>query len=311
MITRRPQTALATVIAILISVYPAALHAQATDQAVLRSATETPVVVVTAVDYAFQAPEVIPAGWTTLRFRNDGEEHHMVFMSRLPDGKTIEDYETELSTPYSRAWQALMEGRADQEEALNMIMGSMPEWFADVHFVGGPGLAGPGVISEVTLDLQPGKYVLECYAKNADGEIHYMEGMIRSLEVSERRSDAPTPAAAIRVTLSNFDMAIDGNLTPGRHTVAVHVEENPEQGFGHSVHVARLDGTEPGKVVEWMNWFNLQGLREPAPARFVGGLHPFAAGETAYFTLELEPGRYLFVSEGTGAQGVRREVTVR
>ncbi|MDQ4107059.1 MAG: hypothetical protein M3157_07820, partial [Actinomycetota bacterium] len=270
------------------------------------------VVDVTAVDYAFRAPEAIPAGWTTIRFRNDGEEHHMVFMSRLPEGRTVEEYERELSAPFARAWNAIQEGRADQEEALSMIFQAMPEWFPKVEFVGGPGIVAPGVTSEVTMNLEPGNYVLECYIKTPDGEIHYMEGMIRPLTVSERHSDVPTPSSDIRVTLSNFDMAVEGNLTPGRRTVAVHVAENPEQGFGHSVHVARLDpGTDVQEVVEWMNWFALDGLRTPAPAHFVGGMHPMPARQTAYFTVNLERGRYLFVSEATGAQGVRKEVTVR
>jgi hypothetical protein len=83
-------------------------------------------------------------------------------------------------------------------------------------------------------------------------------------------------------------------------------------GFGHSVHVARLaPGMDVQEVVAWLNWLALDGYRAPAPAQFVGGLHPMPTGRTAYLTLDLEPGRYLFVSEATGAQGVRTEVTVR
>lgn len=139
-----------------------------------------------------------------------------------------------------------------------------------------------------------------------------MEGMIRPLTVSERQASAPLPAADIRVTLSNFAMAFEGELTPGKRTVAVHAAENPEQGFGHSVHIARLDaGTDVDDVVQWMNWLALDGYRAPAPTRFIGGLHPMPTGQTAYFTVNLEPGRYLFLSEETGAQGVLKEVIVR
>lgn len=95
----------------------------------------------------------------------------MVFISRLPDDKTIEDYQREISAPFARAWHARMEGQADQEEALAMIFGAVPEWFPAIQFVGGPGLVAPGLTSETTLDLGPGNYVLECYVKTAAGEI--------------------------------------------------------------------------------------------------------------------------------------------
>lgn len=270
------------------------------------------VVDVMALDYAIRAPEVISSGWTTVRFRNEGQEHHLVIMSRLPEGKTIEDYQQDLSAPFARGWEALKEERVDQEQALAMIFEALPAWFPALQFVGGPGLAAPGVTSAVTMNLEPGNYVLECYLKAADGKLHFMEGMIRPLTVSASRSGARTPTADIRVTLSNFDMDVQGDLAPGRRTIAVHVSENPEQGFGHSVHVARLDhGASADDVVRWMNWLDLNGLRAPAPARFAGGVNMMPTGSTAYVTVDLEPGRYLFVSEATGAQGVRKEVTVR
>lgn len=270
------------------------------------------VVDVTAIDYAIRAPEAISSGWTTVRFRNDGQEHHLVIMSRLPEGKTLEDYEQELSAPFARAWDAIQAGRASQEQALGMIFEALPAWFSELQFVGGPGLAAPGVTSEVTMDLEPGNYVLECYVKAEDGKLHFMEGMIRPLTVNARRSGTPIPASDIRVTLSNSGMDVQGDLAPGRRTIAVHVAENPEQGFGHSMHVARLDpGTSVDDVVRWMNWFELDGLRAPAPARFAGGVNMMPTGSTAYVTVDLEPGRYLIVSEATGAQGVLREVSVR
>ena len=115
-----------------------------------------------------------------------------------------------------------------------------------------------------------------------------------------------------QVTLSNFAIDVKGELAPGERTIAVHVAENPEEGFGHSVHLARLEpDTDIQEVVRWMNWFELDGLRTPAPVEFVGGVHPMPAGRTAYFTATVEPGRYLLISEATGAQGVLEEITVK
>lgn len=275
-------------------------------------AADKDVVAITGIDYAFDAPDVIPSGRTTIRFINEGAEHHMVFMSRLPEGKTSADYQSELQPAFVAGWHAVRDRQATPEQALEIIFGAVPEWFSDVTFVGGPGLAAPGVSSEVTLDLEPGNYVLECYVKTAEGVVHYMEGMVRPLTVAGRASNAAVPDADIQVTVSNAAMAVEGSLTPGKHTVAVHVTENPEQGFGHSVHVARLEpAVSPQKVVDWMNWFSVDGLRSPAPVPFIGGMHPMPTGVTRYFTVDLEPGRYLWVSEETGAAGVRQVVTVR
>lgn len=267
---------------------------------------------VTAEDYAFRAPAEIPSGWTTVRFTNQGEEHHFVFMSRLPEGKNLHDYETELSAPYNEVWYAIRDEGIGMDEAMGMLGESLPEWFAAVDFVGGPGIVAPGLTSETTVNLEPGNYVMECYMKTADGEFHQMEGMIRPFVVTEDRSEAMPPQADIQVTLSNFEMAVDGDLTPGEHTVAVHVAENPEAGFGHSAHLARLDAdADVNDLVQWMNAFAIDGLRTPAPARFIGGMHPMAAGSTAYTTVTLESGRYVWVSEETAREGVLKEFTVR
>lgn len=267
---------------------------------------------VIAEDFALSAPDEIPSGWTTIRFRNEGAEPHFVLVSRLPEGKTIDDYENDLSSEFNRAWHAVRDGEMSQDEAMGELMGSLPEWFAGLEFLGGTGITAPELTTETTLNLEPGNYVLECYMKTEEGEFHYMEGMIRPLRVTDTRSDAVPPEADIRITLSNFEMEIEGEMTPGRHVVEVHIEENPEEGFGHNVHVARMEpDTDVSEVVQWMNAFDLNGLTIPAPVTFIGGVQIMPAGHTAYFTVDLETGRHLFLSEYTGYQGVLQEVDVR
>lgn len=300
MIERFRLTFAAILIAAGLTVCPAApLHAQA------------PVVEITATDYAFRAPHAIASGWTTIRFKNDGEEHHFVLMSRLPEGKTVDDYEIELSQPFSEIGQAVWTGEIDQEEVFARIGEVLPEWFQAVQFMGGPGLVTPAFSSETTMYLEPGNYALECYMKTEDGKIHYMEGMLRPLVVTEEASGGSPPETDVRITLSNFEMDVEGELAQGRHVIAVHVAENPEEGFGHNVQLARLNpDAEVEEVVSWMNWFSVKGMRPPAPAEFIGGVHVMPVGSTAYFTAELEPGRYLLISEYTAHQGVLHEFTV-
>jgi hypothetical protein len=294
-------------------VHAAALESQSAGSRapVSTAAPAPPVVEIIAEDYALSAPDEIPAGWTTFRFRNEGQEPHFVLVSRLPDGITIEDYETDLSAEFVRAWYAVRDGELGEDEAMARLFGALPEWFPGLEFLGGPGLTAPELTTETTLNLEPGNYVLECYMKTEDGEFHYTEGMIRPIRITETRSGAGPPTPDIRITLSNFEMEIDGDLTPGRHVVEVHIAENPDEGFGHNVHVARQEpDTEVNEVIRWMNAFDLNGLTAPGPARFVGGAQIMPAGHTAYFTLDLERGQYLLISEYTGHMGVLQEVTV-
>lgn len=266
---------------------------------------------ITATDYAFRAPDEIPSGWTTIQFTNEGEEPHFVFLSRLPDGKTIDDYETDLSMAFNEVWYSVRDDGVTQENAMAMLGESLPEWFPTLQFIGGPGFASPGHLSETTLRLEPGRYVLECYVKTEDGEFHYMEGMLRPLTVTEDVTPGSQPESDIRVTLSNYEMTVEGTLSPGRHTISVHAAQNPEQGFGHSAHLARLDRqTDVQEIVRWMNALGIDGLRSPAPAEFLGGVHMMPTGNTGYFTADLTPGRYLFISEATAHQGMHHEFTV-
>lgn len=275
------------------------------------AAHDNSAVTVMAEDYAFEAPEEIPSGWTTIEYTNDGEEPHLLLISRLPDGKTFDDYASEVVSAFDSLWRAFRDGEIDHEEFTERLGRELPEWYGAVEFMGGSGLIEPGRTAEVTQNLKPGTYSMECYVKTEDGEFHAVEGMLRELTVTDTPSNAAPPEADIEVTLSNFDMAIDGDLTPGTHTVAVHFEEQPEEGFSHNVHVARIEpDTDIDNLVRWMNFTVLDGLQPPSPATFIGGLHALPEGETGYFTVDLELGRYLFVSELTGHEGVWQEATV-
>lgn len=274
-------------------------------------AADVPVVEVAAEDYAFRVPESLPSGWVTLRFTNEGEENHFLMLHRLPEGKTYDEYVVEVGEPFNEVWYPLRDGEITQEEALERMGETIPDWFWSVQQMGGTGITEPGRTTEVTVKLEPGDYVVECYMKTDEGEFHGMEGMVDPLTVTEERSEDSPPEADLRLIATNSSLELEGEATPGRHTVALHIAERPEEGFGHNVHVARLpEDVEPDAVQAWLNWMNVEGLQPPAPATFVGGMNILPEGETGYFSVELEPGRYLFASEYTGHQGVRTTVTV-
>jgi len=268
-------------------------------------------ITILAEDYAFDAPDEIPSGWTTFEYTNEGEEPHFMIVARIPEGKTFDDIASQVTPPFNEIRYELRDGEISQAEAFEKLGAELPEWFWAVEFMGGPGLISPGLTTKATVQLEPGNYYLECYAKTEEGEFHSIEGMMRGLSVTDARSEAARPEADIDITLSSFELDIEGSLTPGTHTVAVHVAENPEEGFGHNVHVARIEpGMDVDEIVRWMNPFEVTGMQTPAPTKLVGGMQMLPEGQAGYFTLDLESGRYLFVAENTGHLGVMQVVTV-
>ena len=192
-----------------------------------------------------------------------------------------------------------------------MLGGLLPEWYASVRQMGGTGLTAPGRTARTTANLEPGLYVMECYVKTKDGTFHTSLGMMQPITVTNIASGGSAPEADIEISLSNFEIVLTVEVTPGEHTVAVHFEEHPQIGLGNDVHLVRLDdGTSVDEVIPWMDWMNIGGLRTPAPASFLGGTQEMPVGYTAYFTVDLEPGRYAWISESTAAQGMVEEFTV-
>jgi len=264
-----------------------------------------------ARDYAFVGPTELPSGWVTIRMANEGLEHHFVFLTLLPEGKTIRDYVADVGENFGSVWEQLQSGAVDKAGAGAMLGELLPEWYASAVSMGGPGLVAPGRVGQATMRLAPGNYVIEGYVKTADGKFHVSLGMAMPLTVTEEDSGANPPQADIEITLFNHGMTIEGAPTAGRQTVAVNFDEQPEYGLGNDVHVVRLEEeTDLDEVVNWMDWMNVDGLRAPSPAAFVGGIHEMPAGFTAFFTVDLDPGRYAWIAESGAAPGMVEEFTI-
>lgn len=289
---------------------PAAAPADATADAASPAAADSGAVDVLVQDYSFTAPARLPSGWNTFRFRNEGEEPHFLVLWRLPEDKTFDDFAAEIVPAFMSAVEPYRAGEVDREGMVELLGGALPEWFlTSVDGWGGPGFTSPGRTSQTTLQLEPGEYVMECYAQSAEGEFHGKLGMLRPLTVTDEMSGLSVPEADIELTLSNYQIDVEGDLTPGEHTVAVHVAEEPEGLLGHDVHLARLaEDTDLDEAVTWMDW--VDSMRAPAPMEFLGGAEEMPAGHTAYFTVTLEPGRYAWVSEGYFAEGMVKEFRV-
>jgi len=258
------------------------------------------VVEFTASDYAFQGlPDTLPSGWTTFRMENAGREVHFVVFDRLPDRKTSEDFLREVAAPFDSVWYRLRDGEIDREQALTLLGEKLPEWYGAVRRWGGTGLVAPGRTARTTIDLEPGAYMMECYVKTADGEFHVSVGMWHELTVTEDSTGRAPPDADIEMAVSGQAIEAPDTLPAGRHTFAARFGERPPGSLGGDANLVRLDGgaSLEDDIVPWMDWINLEGLGAPAPAEFLGGTQEMPAGRTSYFTVDLEPGSYAWVSE--------------
>ncbi|MGM0531871.1 MAG: hypothetical protein ACQER7_11020 [Bacteroidota bacterium] len=269
---------------------------------------------VIAEDYSFEAPDEIPSGWSNIRFSNKGQEPHLLLFSRLPEGKTVDDYLSEAGPPFNEIWYQLRNGEIKPEQISESLVREMPAWFFEVQFLGGVGLVMPDSVAETTVNLSPGDYAIECYSKTEDGEIHFMEGMARPIKVKEKKSGNKPPEEDLLVTIKSDQMNIEGDFIPGKQTVKVLVEEEPpKQAFGQNVHVVHLEQeADIEEIVKWFNWYTPTGLRSPSPdqATFIGGMHFLPVDRPGFFKVDLKPGRYLFVSGPTARFGVFKEIII-
>jgi len=230
------------------------------------------VVTVVARDFAFQAPDEVPAGLVTFQLQNRGQSlHHMAIM-RLDDGKTLQDL-----------FAALQAG------------GPPPAW---AHDYGGPNAPDPGSDSNATMMLEPGNYALLCFVDIPDHVPHVMKGMAKMIRVTP----APVPAATqnitgdVTLTLNDYSFTVSAPITRGVHTIRV---ENPTAAQSHEVELVKL---APGKTVnDLLQWIN--SPQGPPPGNAIGGIAGMEKGAVQSFTYDFAPGEYGFICFLPGPDG--------
>jgi hypothetical protein len=217
-------------------------------------------VTVTASDYAFSAPDTIPAGMTEIRLLNRGSEMHHVWMIRIEGGKSLKDL------------FAVMKPDAP-----------LPSWARDV---GGPNTPGPGGEANAILRLTPGRYAMICVIPSPDGKPHIMKGMAK--EVTVVPSVPPTASANLQIastmTLLDYTFQFSQPLSAGRQMIRV---KNTAAQPHEVVFVKLQPGKKTADVLAWME--KMQG---PPPGAPIGGTTPMAKGEENIVTLDLTPGEY-------------------
>jgi plastocyanin len=221
------------------------------------------VVVITATDYAFGAPDTIVAGLTTFKLVNQGKEPH----------------------------QAVIVGASDHSFA-ELEAGAMgtdprlPDWLV---FPAGPGVAVGGDSSNATAQVAPGNYLIVCFIPSPDGQPHVAKGMVRRLVVTPAPAGAVTaaePAADVTVMMADYSFTLSAPLTAGTH--AIRVENR-----GPQVHELAIEQLAAGKtLVDWQRWA-AAGAKGMGPSKPLGGFIGPNVGAVGWVTVTLTPGRYL------------------
>lgn len=226
------------------------------------AATVAPNVVhIKTTDFAFELPDTIPAGLTTFHLMNEGPDWHHASLVRLDDGHTMADVQAAFTS--------------DEE----------PSW---AHALGGPNAPFAGGTAQVTMNLEPGNYVLLCFVPGPDGVPHVAKGMMRALTVVP--SDAPTgplPESDLTVTLSDYDFAMSAPVSAGKQVI--RFENTAAQ--PHELWFAKL---APGTTAEQlMAWF--EKPEGPPPFTESGGIGALEAGQVQVMTHDFTPGDYALI----------------
>jgi len=222
------------------------------------------VVTVTTVDYAFQAPDTIAAGRTTLRLVNNGKDFHHIWLIKLEGGHTLPE---------------LVEATKTQ--------GPLPKWAVDV---GGPNSPMPGGESSATLDLDPGKYVMVCVIPAmTDGQPHFMKGMMKELTVAarhgvEQAGKSVAPAPDVTMTLDDYTFNTSAPITTATKTIRIR----NVAAQSHEVVIMKLDaGVTPEQFLQ-----ALEKPQGPPPGKILGGVTGIAKGRTIDLNADFTPGDY-------------------
>ena len=267
----------------------------------------------------------ISAGWTTITFDNQTDHTHIAYLGKLPqaaieaadeDGANLLDYYVEhVTRPFQWFMDSLDPAKEPDPDDLSDKYTNLdeevifPGWFMNLLPSGGAGFISGHMTSRTSVELEPGKYIVECYVKNDESEFHSYLGMIDLLTVTEGRAGTE-PEATLDLSLSTDGIDVAEKVRPGRQTVAVHVEDQQiyEHLLGHDVHLVRLDHrTTLDDVNGWMNWMTPDGLVSDGtePGTFLGGVQTIVTPgllegtetKTAYFDVDLNPGAYAWISE--------------
>jgi hypothetical protein len=227
------------------------------------ASTAPPEVRFVARDFAFEGPDTIAAGMTTLVLHNAGPSLHHVLLLRLANGRTAEDLRA-----------AVLGGKPP---------GVWGSWFV---MAGGVSPVDPGKDARATLMIEPGAYAVVCLV-SAPGHVpHMRRGMITGLTVTPSTPPAATTRTSdLTLTEVDFAYAFSSPPTAGRHVIEVW-------NAGKQPHELQLIRLAPGKTLADLERWT-RTLEGAPPGESLGGAAPMAPGQVEYVPVDLTPGDYV------------------
>jgi hypothetical protein len=223
-----------------------------------------PVITYNAHDYAFEGPESIPGGFTTIRLVNRGHELHQIQLLKLEEGRTADDFPKNFPGSTSL----------------------LPKW---IKHMGGPNGIIPGEETTATIYLEPGQYVLICEIPDQQMTPHVVRGMLKPVTVTTsiglHKQSAKEDS---EVTLIDFGFTVTQPLTHGRHTIKVGNQ-------GHQPHELVLVQLPPGASAKDFVAAFAPGASGPAPGKPIGGMNALEEGGEGTFTADIVPGNYAYI----------------
>jgi len=248
----------------------------------------------------FQMPDTITSGWNTFVYRNASAQTHFFLIDKYPEGITLDSVKTRVLPPFDSGMKLINEGNAEKGFA---EFGKLPAWFMEMKNLGGSGLISPGYSAQTTLKLDQGYYIFECYVKMSNGMWHTSMGMTKEIIVSETNSGKTEPLADIKIEISSTEgIVFNDSIKSGNHTFSVYYKDQiiHENFIGHDLNLAKIEeNADLDELNNWMDWSNPKGLIEPAPqgVTFLGGVNNMRTGDTGYFNVSLNPGKYVLIAE--------------
>jgi uncharacterized cupredoxin-like copper-binding protein len=227
-----------------------------------------PHVTVTARDFAFTIPPIIPSGYVDITLVNKGKQDHQLQLVKLGD------------STYD----------AFKKAAVTTDIGAMSK---NAVFVGGPNDAAPGASTTATVKLDPGLYAIACFIPGADGKPHAAHGMIGEVQAEvNTNSVSAAPVSTSTIILGDFSFTLPAGFT-GKGTVDISNQ-------GTEVHELNLFKLNPGKTVAEAKAFVLTPPGTPPPAgpppfTEITGTVGLTPGQNAWLDMNLTPGNYMLI----------------
>jgi hypothetical protein len=235
------------------------------DGAVTTGADGIANVTYTGVEYSFEGPDQIPAGWTRLTLDNQGQANHDLQVFKLEAGKTLEDVTQALAG----------EGPPDWVQAY------------------GSAAAAAGTQSSFIVELTPGDYVLLSFGDSEQGPPDAAQGMIKMVTVTEAAATPDSvqlPEPDVTIDMVDFSFVMTGTVQAGNQTVML-------TNSGVEPHEAQIFKLNEGTTFEQFQQMLLEDTvneQTPFPAEFAWGMI-LAPDVTAYSEMNLTSGEYAVV----------------